>query len=53
MNPDQFTDDPFYWFMVLEEARKASDFETAALAQRELWRLGRHVEYAPLEAIPA
>lgn len=39
------TDQPVYWFVVLEKARERSDFATAANAQSELRRLGVTVGY--------
>jgi hypothetical protein len=40
-----FTAQPVYWFVILEEARSKGDFELAAKAQRELGRLGVRVRY--------
>lgn len=38
-------DSPTAWFVVLERARQADDFEAAARARRELERLGVRVTY--------
>jgi len=40
-------DSPTAWFVALETARRANDFEGAAAAVRELERLGVRVRYAP------
>lgn len=37
--------EPVYWFVVLESARRSGDFARAAEAQRELERLGIKVRY--------
>jgi len=42
-----YRDYPVAWFVVLEQARRANDFATAANAQRELERLGVRVKYLP------
>jgi hypothetical protein len=39
------TDQPIYWFCLLEEAMDRGDLEAAAAAQRELARLGVRVAY--------
>lgn len=39
------TDVPIYWFAKLERAVQEGDFVAAAEAQRELTRLGVHVQY--------
>src|SRR5262249_11027396 len=39
------TDRPIYWFVLLEQSIDAGDLEAAALAQRELKRLGVTVRY--------
>lgn len=47
-NIDKNTDyrnSPVAWFCVLEEARQKNDFERAALAKRELQRLGVQIRY--------
>ena len=36
---------PSYWFVALENAAEQGDFEGAAIAQRELARLGVSVTY--------
>jgi hypothetical protein len=36
---------PTYWFAALEKAVEAGDYEAAAVAQRELARLGVQVRY--------
>lgn len=38
-------DSPTAWFVALETARRANDFEAAAAARRELERLGVKVTY--------
>lgn len=40
-----FRDSPVAWFVVLERARAGADFERAAMAQRELRRLGVVIRY--------
>jgi hypothetical protein len=42
---DQVTDNPAYWFCVMESARASGDFDLAARAKRELERLGVQVTY--------
>jgi hypothetical protein len=42
------TDVPTYWFVKLESAIEAGDFEAAAEAQRNLRRLGVIVNYEKL-----
>ena len=44
-NQPDYHDSPTAWFVVLEQAREAGDFERAARAQRELRRLGVEVRY--------
>jgi hypothetical protein len=44
-------DQPVYWFVVLEQARERSDFESAANAKQELERLGVRVSYRRREAL--
>jgi hypothetical protein len=44
---DRAEDSPTAWFVVLEHARNASDFERAAQALRELRRLGVFVRFTP------
>lgn len=39
-------DSPVVWFVMLERARRSSDFELAAKAQQELERLGVKVKYS-------
>jgi hypothetical protein len=39
------TEQPVYWFCLLEEAMDRGDLEAAAEAQRELARLGLRVAY--------
>ena len=36
---------PVYWFLVLENAVRSGDHDTAAEAQRELARMGVRVNY--------
>jgi hypothetical protein len=43
--PEPVEDLPIYWFALLERAVEQGDHATAALAQRELERLGVHVRY--------
>jgi hypothetical protein len=43
--PRPETDRPIYWFVVLEQSIDAGDLEAAAVAQRELKRLGVTVRY--------
>jgi hypothetical protein len=38
-------DEPVYWFVVLEQAMSKGELQTAAVAQRELNRLGVTVKY--------
>ena len=42
---DDFSDEPLYWFAVLDGAVARGDHQTAADAQRELARLGVRVAY--------
>jgi hypothetical protein len=41
----RFREEPTYWFVVLETARRRGDFERALQAQDELRRLGICVSY--------
>lgn len=38
-------DEPIYWFAILEKALDAGNLQEAALAQRELARLGYTLRY--------
>ena len=40
-----YTDQPIYWFAILDRAVERGDHEAAAEAQRELARLGVKVNY--------
>lgn len=42
---DDYTDEPLYWFAVLDSAVERGDHEAAAEAQRQLNRLGVRVNY--------
>jgi len=42
---------PVYWFTVLDQAIQQGDLELGAQAQRELERLGVHVEYKLRRAV--
>lgn len=44
--PKRHLDSPSYWFCVLEIARERNDYERAALAVRELRRLGVTIRFA-------
>jgi hypothetical protein len=39
------TDQPLYWLVILDQSVESGDLQTAARAQRELERLGVHVQY--------
>jgi hypothetical protein len=43
--PDDYADEPIYWFAVLDKAVEHGDHAAAAEAQRELDRLGVAVRY--------
>lgn len=43
--PPEFPDWPLYWFAKLETAVEEGDHQSAAVAQRELVRLGVRVKY--------
>jgi hypothetical protein len=43
--PDTTADWPLWWFAQLEKAVEQGDHEAAAEAQRQLARLGVHVNY--------
>jgi hypothetical protein len=43
--PAPETDEPVYWFCILEQARWRGDFDLAARAKRELERLGVRISY--------
>jgi hypothetical protein len=43
--PDDYTDEPIYWFAILDQAIERGDHQAAADAQRELGRLGVVVRY--------
>lgn len=42
---------PVYWFSMLDQAAQQGDLDLAAKAQRELERLGVHVEYRLSKAV--
>lgn len=42
---DDYTDEPLYWFAILDKAVQRGDHAAAAKAQRELGRLGVRVYY--------
>jgi hypothetical protein len=42
---DDYTNEPLYWFAVLDRAVAEGDHQTAATAQQELARLGVDVRY--------
>jgi hypothetical protein len=42
---EDYTDEPLYWFAVLDLAVEQGDHQAAAEAQRELERLGVSVRY--------
>jgi hypothetical protein len=42
---DDYTDEPLYWFALLDRAVERGDHEAAADAQRQLKRLGVRVRY--------
>jgi hypothetical protein len=42
---DREKQEPVYWFVILDSAVERGDHETAAIAQRELARLGVRVAY--------
>jgi hypothetical protein len=42
---NDYTDEPVYWFVILDTAVGRGDHATAATAQRELERLGVRVRY--------
>jgi len=44
-NQTNYTDQPVYWFVILEQALDRGDLEQAAQAQRELARLGVRVNH--------
>jgi hypothetical protein len=44
-------DDPLPWLLTLEMARQRGDFEKAAVAKRELAKLGVKVTYSPAKAV--
>lgn len=46
------TDQPVYWFATLEAALDDGDLEAAAVAIRELRRLGIHVQVPRWGAVP-
>lgn len=51
---DDCTNEPIYWFAILESAQNRGELETAAHAQRELARLGVRVRYGrPARPAPA
>jgi hypothetical protein len=43
--PDNYADEPIYWFAVLEKAVDRGDHATAEAATRQLDRLGVRVRY--------
>ena len=44
-NADDYTDEPLYWFALLDRAVERGDHEAAADAQGHLKRLGVRVRY--------
>jgi hypothetical protein len=46
------TEQPVYWFCLLEEAMDRGDFEAATKAHRELARLGLRVAYCRRKVKP-
>jgi hypothetical protein len=46
-----YTEQPIYWFAVLDRAVERGDHATAAEAQRELDRLGVKVRYGRLRGV--
>jgi hypothetical protein len=42
---DDYTQEPIYWFALLDKAVERGDHEAAAEAQRQLDRLGVRVRY--------
>lgn len=51
INRDRYADSPVVWFVVLERARRDSNFELAAKARQELDRLGVTVKYRRLATL--
>ena len=47
---EEIRNSPVAWFFELEDARRQSDFERAAYAQRELKRLGVEVRYRSVQS---
>jgi hypothetical protein len=43
--PEDFRDEPLYWFLLLDRAVEEGDHAAAAAAQRELEQLGVRVRY--------
>jgi hypothetical protein len=50
---EDYTDEPIYWFAILDKAVEQGDHAAAAQSQRELERLGVRVRYGRPRRQPA
>ena len=49
---DDYTDQPMYWFILLDKAVERGDHAAAAEAQRQLDRIGVRVRYGRPRRLP-